>query len=378
MRSFRFAAALLLAIVVTAALVHPALSATLVPSVLVSNVTVRVMAANITTGNNQRYEGPGLRIFQALRPDIVAVQEFNYASTNGAGISTPSAFREMIDSTFGPEFNYYRESGAGYTIPNGIISRWPIVASNTWDDVQVPDRGFAWALVDLPGPRDLHVVSVHLHSGGGASSRAIEATNLRTLIQSNLPPDAWIIVAGDLNTDTRGESAVTTLKTFLSDDAVPVDQRGVPGTNLSRQKPYDYVLPSFALAANQTATVVGTNRFPSGLVFDSRVPPLLFSTNVVFTNDSASPMMQHMAVVKDFSIPQTFTNLVPLEPPVLVLDSPTILRWQAPAGVWFTVQTNAVPGDWANASLTTSTTTNFAFTNTSPSGRQQFYRVIHP
>ena len=207
----------------------------LVPVIIVTNNTLRVMAANITTGNNQRYEAPGLRIFQGLKPDVVAVQEFNCASTNGLGINTPAALREMIDSGFGTNFFYFRESG--YAIPNGIISRWPIVNANSWDDVQVPDRGFAWAQIDIPGGNDLYVVSVHLHSSGGSSSRAIEATNLKALIQANFPSNAFIVVAGDLNTDTRTETAVNTFRTFLSDSPVPADNNGNPNTNLSRQKP---------------------------------------------------------------------------------------------------------------------------------------------
>jgi hypothetical protein len=109
------------------------------------------------------------------------------------------------------------------------------------------------------------------------------------------------VVAGDLNTDTRNETALTTFRTFLN-DAIPTDQAGDPDTNLSRAKPYDYVLTSFNLASNQTVTVVGTNRFANGLVFDSRVRPLLFDPGVVFTNDSSAVNMQHMAVVKDFRI----------------------------------------------------------------------------
>src|ERR1039458_1817828 len=64
-----------------------------------SNVVVRVVGANISSGNNQSYGLPGLDIFEGLKPDIVAIQEFNYASTNGAGNNTTAAFREMIDST---------------------------------------------------------------------------------------------------------------------------------------------------------------------------------------------------------------------------------------------------------------------------------------
>ena len=336
------------------------------------------MAANITTGNNQRYEGPGLRIFKALKPDIVAVQEFNYASTNGAGISTPAAIREMIDSAFGTDFVYFRESGAGYTIPNGIISRWPILSSGTWDDVQVPDRGFAWAQIDIPGTNDLYVVSVHLHSGGGASSRSTEAINLRALIQSNFSAGTLIVVAGDLNTDTRNEAAVTTLKTILSDAAIPTDQSGDPDTNLSRAKPYDYVMPSFSLASNLTATTVGTNRFPGGLVFDSRTQPPLFDSQTVLTSDSSSVNMQHMAVVKDFQIRHTITNLVEVPAPKLTLVSPGVLHWAGLSQLTYTVQTNRSLNDWGIAGSATSTTTNFWFTNSVPAGDANFYRVIFP
>ena len=343
-----------------------------------TNSTIRVMAANITTGNNQRYEAPGLRIFKALKPDIVAVQEFNYASTNGAGTGTPAAIREMIDSAFGTDFVYFRESGAGYTIPNGIISRWPIRNSGTWDDVQVPDRGFAWAQIDIPGTNDLFIVSVHLHSSGGSSSRFTEASNLRSLIQSNFPAGAFIVVAGDLNTDNRNEAAVATLKTFLSDAAIPTDQSGDPDTNLSRAKPYDYVMPSYSLASHLTATAIGTNRFPSGLVFDSRTYPPLFDGGTVQTNDSRSVNMQHMAVVKDFQIRYAITNLVEVPAPKLTLVSPGVLHWAGVSQVSYTVQTNRSLNDWVTAGSATSMTTNYWFTNSVPAGDANFYRVISP
>jgi len=346
--------------------------------VTTASTTIRVMAANTTTGNNQRYEGPGMRIFRALQPDIVAVQEFNYASTNGAGISTPAAIREMIDSAFGTNFFYYRESGSGYTIPNGIISRWPIQTNGTWDDVQVPDRGFAWAQIDIPGTNDLYVVSVHLHSSGGSSSRATEATNLRSLIQSHFPSDAFVVVAGDFNTDNRNETALTTFRTFLSDAAIPTDQAGDPDTNLSRAKPYDYVLASFNLASNQTATVISTNRFSNGLVFDSRVRPLLFDPGVVFTNDSAAVNMQHMAVVKDFRISYSITNHLDVSAPLLTLFAPDVVHWTGVSGLTYTVQTNSTLGNWTTAGTATSANTNFWFTNSAPASAANFFRVAYP
>ena len=41
---------------------------------------LRVMTANLTSGNAQKYESPGLDILQGLQPDIVAIQEFNYSN----------------------------------------------------------------------------------------------------------------------------------------------------------------------------------------------------------------------------------------------------------------------------------------------------------
>src|SRR3954463_13378108 len=85
-----------------------------------SNLTLRVMSANLN-GNIQNYQPFALRIFQGLKPDVVAIQEFNYNSTNGLGNNTPAAFREMLDTAFGTNFTYMRETGS-YNIPNGVIS----------------------------------------------------------------------------------------------------------------------------------------------------------------------------------------------------------------------------------------------------------------
>src|SRR5436190_13238756 len=150
-----------------------------------TNINLRVMSANLN-GNIQNYQPFALRIFQGLKPDVVAIQEFNYTSTNGLGANTPAAFREMLDTAFGTNFVYSRETN-NYNIPNGIISRYPIVASGEWDDSFVSDRGFAWAQIHLPGTNDLYVVSVHLYSSGTATDRNSEATTIKSQIQANFP-----------------------------------------------------------------------------------------------------------------------------------------------------------------------------------------------
>jgi endonuclease/exonuclease/phosphatase family metal-dependent hydrolase len=262
-----------------------------------TNVAVRVMAANLN-GNTQSYQPFALRIFQGLKPDIVCIQEFNYSN------NADSDFRFMVDTAFGTNFVYYREQfNSGGAIPNGIISRWPILASGSWADAQQsqPNRGFAWAQIQLPGTNPLYVVSVHLLTSS-AGARSAEATALQTLMQSNFPTNAWVVLAGDFNTDSRTESTtMTTFDSYLSDFPVPVDNNGNSDTSQNRNHPHDYVLPSFAFTNFETATVFPSHSFPNGLVFDSTVYTPLSDVAPVQFGDSTNA--QHMAVMKDFLIP---------------------------------------------------------------------------
>src|SRR5687767_1027774 len=164
-------------------------------------VRIRLMAANITSGNNQSYEDPGIRIFKGTAPDVVMIQELNYGSNSAAEL------RSFVDTTFGPGFHYYREGGA--QIPNGVVSRWPIVASGEWDDPRAANRDFAWARIDIPGSTDLYVVSVHLLTADPAT-RDAEAQALVSFL-SQIPAGAYVALGGDFNTDTRDEPCVSTL-----------------------------------------------------------------------------------------------------------------------------------------------------------------------
>ena len=264
------------------------------PAPAQSNINIRIMAANLN-GNSQSYQPFAIRIFQGLKPDIVAIQEFNYSN------NTPSDFRSMVDIAFGTDFVYYREpyTGSG-DIPNGIISRYPIIASGSWPDTLVGNRGFAWAQIDVPGTNDVYVVSVHLLTSS-AGNRAAEAANLKTLMQASFPPNAWIVLAGDFNTGSRTEAAITTFNGYLSDFPVPVDDLGNSDTSANRNSPHDYVLPSCSFTNLEAATLFPAHNYANGLVFDSRVYVNLSDFSPVQSADSG--LAQHMAVMKDFLIP---------------------------------------------------------------------------
>jgi endonuclease/exonuclease/phosphatase family metal-dependent hydrolase len=258
---------------------------------------VRLMAANISTGNLQSYDpGEGIRIFQGVKPDVVMMQEFNY------GDNSATAIRGFVNTAFGTSFSYYREGGA--QIPNGVISRWPIIASGEWDDTQVTNRDFAWARIDLPGTKDLWVVSVHLLTTS-SSVRNTEATNLVNLIKANIPTGDYLAIAGDFNTDSRSEACLSTFSQVVTTTSpYPADKSGNSNTNASRAKPYDHVLVDSDLRAYQTATVIGASSFSGGLVVDTRVYSPIAEISPAKSTDSGATNMQHMAVVKDFAVPQ--------------------------------------------------------------------------
>jgi endonuclease/exonuclease/phosphatase family metal-dependent hydrolase len=262
----------------------------------VGEVRVRLMAANTTSGTLQSYDpGHGIRIFQGTKPDVVLIQEFNY------GDNSATAIRGFVDTTFGSTFHYYREGGA--TIANGVISRWPILAAGEWDDPYVSNRDFAWARIDVPGPKDLWVVSVHLLTAD-ATTRNNEANSLVSQIKANIPTGDYLVIGGDFNTDSRSESCFSTFSQVVTTSSpYPADKNGNGNTNASRGKPYDHVLVDADLRAYQTATVIGSSSFSAGLVVDTRVYSPLSDISPALSADSGATNMQHMAVIKDFLIP---------------------------------------------------------------------------
>ena len=76
-----------------------------------------------------------------------------------------------------------------------------------------------------------------------------------------------------------------------------------PNTNAPRNRPYDQVLANTELEKFSVPVKLGGRTYPGGLVFDSRVFQPLDAVAPVREGDSGLPMMQHMAVVRDFLIP---------------------------------------------------------------------------
>lgn len=272
-----------------------------------NGVSVRVVAGNVTSGNYQSYDpGHGIRILQALQPDIVLVQEMNYLN------NTAVDYQAFSDSILGP--SYFAVDDANFQIPNGVISVWPIIASGYWDDPSLSNRELFWAEIDIPGSVDLFVVSVHLHTN--PPSDQVEAAQVIVsgvqAHQQSHPGGFYYVVGGDFN----GTDAVT-VDGFGTDSAFdiaapfPVDDDGNPYTNAPRTSHYDFILTDSTLGALQIPVEYQSNfggplrSYVDGLVFDTRTFTQgqldeYFSPTLVADSDAAG--MQHMAVVKDFFI----------------------------------------------------------------------------
>ena len=261
-----------------------------------SEVTrVRVVAANLTSGNSQSYDpGEGIRILQGLHADVVLMQEVNF------GLDGVDDLRQLTDDVCGQECTMAR--GAGQ-IPNAVISRYPVLDAGVWVDPRVQNRDFAWARIDVPGPIDLWAVSVHLLTSN-PSERDAEAAALVAAIDGMVPGSDLLVMGGDFNTHARDEPALTTLAAHFSITApYPVDGDGNDLTNTTRTKPYDWVLASPALRALEGPVVIGAAHFDAGLVVDTRVYAPLGDLAPAEVGDSGSSNMQHMAVARDFLLP---------------------------------------------------------------------------
>jgi endonuclease/exonuclease/phosphatase family metal-dependent hydrolase len=363
-----------------------------VPSLLAQKI--RIVAGNISSGNGQNYnEGHGIRIFQGLKPDIVLIQEFNYLS------KSPADMRAFVDTAFGAGFSYFRESNTG-SIPNGVISRFPILESGQWVST-VAERDYAWARIDLPGSRELLAISVHLPTTDSAQPG--EALDLVGYVDTYYAANGgsrasdYLVIGGDFNTDSRTATCLNSShlgQIITVGTSHPADRNGNVNTNAGRNKPYDGVYAGKGLPALQVPTVIGGSTFTYGLVGDTRVYSPLSEIAPALSGDSGAAQMQHMAVVKDFLIP------LPADPPVLTILSSSIkttaprhaqISLQATTGATYEVQATNTMGTSAWSNLGTfiagSTTAAVTIVTTTPTAGQvqdpllatavrRFYRII--
>lgn len=243
----------------------PAVAAVLVQD----DETFSVMSANLTGGTNivngtYTFDVTAQRLIRRLRPDVLAIQEWKF---------TNASARAFVDSVLGTNYYFYIEpESEGFPIPNGVISRWPIIASNEWADSFVGSRDYVHATIDLPGNRNLNVVSVHFKAGDPeAATRESEARELTNYIAgASFSTNDYLVICGDLNLTSRTETTFTVLTQLVTDVQQPRDQQGNANSNLGQTKPFDHVLPNELLNAEHLSINIGGFSYTSGAIYITR------------------------------------------------------------------------------------------------------------
>ncbi len=292
-----------------------------------TTIKIRFMAANVTSSNYQTYDdGKGIRIIQAFSPDIILMQEFNYSDGESA----------LVEKVCGKDCDY---STSSHSIPNAILSKYPILESGYWASNLGSSRNWDWAVIDIPGDRDLLAVSVHLHSENNSK----EMSPLKEKIAAKQKEgNYYVVLGGDFNTKTRNavrsnfgsilyvgkensaakDDKTTTppLDKVCDGGEFPVDQQGNSCTSGERDDPYDWVLFDKTLDAYEVPIAVGSHTYPDGHIIDSRiyaqlgelddVPPiteedswLCVETAWCPNNKGTRTNMQHQAVIRDVELP---------------------------------------------------------------------------
>lgn len=271
-----------------------------VASVLIQDdETFSLMTANLTAGTNIvdgtfAYDESAMRIIKRLRPDVLAIQEWKI---------TNASYRAFVDEVLGPEYEFYLEpEGDANPIPNGVISRYPIVASNEWTDSYVGSRDHVHVRIDLPGPKDLNLVSVHFKAGApDAATRLNEARELTNYIaNAGFSAGHYLAIAGDLNITGRTETTFLVLTQIVTDAHQPADKNFDVNSNLGRGSPYDHVLPNELLDDDHVELNFDGFAYTNGMIFDSRQ----FADHLLpaLVEDSFTTNRTHLAVMKLFNL----------------------------------------------------------------------------
>ena len=261
---------------------------------------IKVMTANIShTLPFPRYGDKARHIFQGLKPDVVLAQEFTVQS---------GTRREYIDAAFGTGFDWSCSDDS-----NAVISRWDIQSHGQWVDPAFVNinRWFAWAVIDLPGDKDLQVISIHLKAGSTSSdvSRRLQAAEaLKDHVRASFDDGQYIIIGGDTNAQGLGEAVLQKLDEFLDVfDHRPADRNGNMTTNEVRSKYIDWIMPNHLLDERHVPLYVGQvdtsfRRYTEGIVFDSWVFHTIADLPPILYGDSHGEYMGHLAVMKAFQI----------------------------------------------------------------------------
>jgi endonuclease/exonuclease/phosphatase family metal-dependent hydrolase len=171
-------------------------------------MTLRVLSYNIHKGfssNNRRFVLDDMRnAIRSVGADIVFLQEVLGEHSEQSKLLPEalgnSQFEYLADSIWPHQaYGKNRIYALGHQ-GNAILSKFPIISSSNYDisTNRFERRGLLHVAVDWPGLLDpLHCICVHLGLTG--RGRKVQLERLSERIQSEVPQDNPLIVAGDFN-----------------------------------------------------------------------------------------------------------------------------------------------------------------------------------
>ncbi len=170
--------------------------------------TLRIATFNIhkgVTNFNARFALHGQReLIRKLQADIVFLQEVRdeHAHHSKRFKAWPEAGQaEFLADAVWPDYAYGKNSvyPAGHH-GNALLSKYPIIKT-TNEDISAhatEERGMLHSEIEVPGwDMPLHCICVHL--GLFARWRRKQLLDVRNRIESTVPPNAPLIIAGDFN-----------------------------------------------------------------------------------------------------------------------------------------------------------------------------------
>lgn len=182
-----------------------------------SDFSLRVMTVNVHKGFsflNRRFILPELReAVRAVGADVVFLQEVlgSHALHAARVTEWPAAPQyEFLADAIWPQFAYGRNAVYPHgEHGNAVLSKYPIVGWRNHDvSISGPEqRGLLHCVLHPPGrSATIHVICVHL--GLRESHRMQQLERLCTMVKTEVPDDAPLVVAGDFNDWRRRAHAV--------------------------------------------------------------------------------------------------------------------------------------------------------------------------
>ena len=158
------------------------------------------------------------RLIHRLGADVVALQEIDENSRwNGSfdHLAFLSAHTGLPHAVHG--VNNRRAGRYHLNYGNAVLSRWPIVHSETtpFGPGQVGEKGFVFAEIEVPRKGRLPLVNIHLHHSSRPQRLRQAARLIYYLDEQRLHRSArWhvpLIVCGDFNNPSHGPDATAAL-----------------------------------------------------------------------------------------------------------------------------------------------------------------------